>query len=161
LSSGDGEACAEISGKTLLVYFYLLRKRQNCSVRDIQRALGFSSPSSAYYHLEKLEHSGVLTKDAYGNYRINEVAKVWLMDRFLIFHGFLFPKQLIYATGTSAMCIFFALLLRDFLTLTVVLALLPGIVGSGILWYDAAEAWLSLPSFKKERSMVLEGGSNV
>jgi DNA-binding transcriptional ArsR family regulator len=139
----------EVSGNTLLVYFYFLKRRQTCGVREIQRALGFSSSSSAHYHLEKLASKGVLTKDFYGNYKINEQARIRLIDRFFIVRGFIFPKQIVYATATSVMCLLFILLFRDSLTSTVVLALLPGIVASGILWFDAAKLWSTLPSFKK------------
>ena len=61
----------EISGSTLRVYWYLLKKRENCGVREIQRALGFSSSSSAHYHLEKLVDKGLLTRDRYGGYSVN------------------------------------------------------------------------------------------
>ena len=149
LSSNDKKEFVDISGNTLLVYFYFLRSGQTCGVREIQRALGFSSSSSAHYHLEKLANKGVLAKDSYGNYRINEQAKIRLIDRFFVVHGLLFPKQLIYAAVTTSMCLFFTLLLWNSLTLTVILALLPGAVASGILWYDSARLWSSLPSFKK------------
>jgi hypothetical protein len=147
--SRDKKESVDISGNTLLVYFYLLRSGQTCGVREIQRALGFSSSSSAHYHLEKLVHRGILNKDSYGNYRINGEARVRLVDRFFVFRGFVFPKQLFYAAATTIMCLFFTLLFWDSLTLTIVLALLPGVVASGILWYDAAKLWSSLPSFKK------------
>lgn len=161
MPSNGKKECVEISGNTLLVYFYLLRKRRSCGVREIQRALGFSSSSSAHYHLEKLAYRGILTKDFYGNYKINENAKVGLINRFFFIQGFVFPKQLIYATATTIMCLFFVLIFWDSLTLTVILALLPGLVASGILWYDAAKLWSSLPSFKKERSTVSENRSNA
>jgi predicted DNA-binding transcriptional regulator len=38
----------ENSGNTLRVYWYILKKRENCGVREVQRALGFSSSSSAH-----------------------------------------------------------------------------------------------------------------
>jgi len=148
LPSGDKES-ADISGNTLTVYFYLLKKKQTCGVREIQRALGFSSPSSAYYHLEKLAHNNILTKDPYGNYKINGEAKVRLIDRFFVVRGFVFPKQLIYATATTLMCLFFTLLFWKSFTPTVLLALLPGVVASIILWYDAAMLYSSLPSSKR------------
>lgn len=139
----------EISGNTLLVYFYLLKNRQSCGVREIQRALGFSSSSTAHYHLEKLTGKGVLTKDSYGNYKINEAAKVGLINPFVIILGFVFPKQLVYATATTIMSTFFLALFWNTLTLTVILALTPGIVASGIFWYEAVKLWRSLPSFKR------------
>ena len=149
MPSGEKEQLADISGNTLTVYFYLLRKKQTCGVREIQRALGFSSPSSAYYHLEKLAHNNILTKDSYGNYKINGDAKVRLIDRFFVFHGLIFPKQVIYATATTLMCLSFTLLFWKSFTPTVFLALLPGIVASIILWYDAATLYSSLPFLKR------------
>jgi len=158
----DDKECAAISGNTLLVYFYLWRKRQICGVREIQRALGFSSSSTAHYHLEKLANKGVLTKDSYGNYRINKNRRVRVIKSFFVIQSFVFPKQLVYACVTTVMCMFFVAFFWRFLTLTVILALLPGVVASGIFWYDAARLWLSLPSFnKKRRSTVLEDRSNV
>jgi hypothetical protein len=139
----------EISGNTLLVYVYLLKKGRNCGVREIQRALGFSSSSSAYYHLEKLAHDGVLIKDPYGNYLVNGEAKVRFIDRFCFIRGRIFPKQIVYASVTTSMCVFLTLFFRDSLTATVVLALTPGFLASTILWYDAFKLWSSLPRFKR------------
>jgi len=161
LRLNDNKERAEISGNTLLVYLYLLRKRQSCGVREVQRALGFSSSSSAHYHLDKLAYKGILTKDSYGNYRINEKVKIGLTNPFVIIRGFVLPKQIIYATTTSIMCVFFVVAFWNYLTLTVVLALVPGILASGIFWYNAARLWLSLPSFKKGCSKDLENCSNV
>lgn len=149
MSLNDEKERVEISGNTLLVYFYLLKKRQGCGVREIQRALGFSSSSTAHYHLEKLADKGVLLKDSYGNYKINEAAKVGLINPFFIIFGFVFPKQFIYAVATTMMSTFFLALFWNSLTLTVVLALTPGIVASVIFWYEAVKLWRSLPSFKE------------
>ena len=146
---GRGRKNAEISRSTLLVYFYVLRKRGSCGVREVQRALGFSSSSSAHYHLEKLLDQGVLTKDSYGYYRINQNSKIGMVSSFLIIRGFPLPKQLVYATGTTAMCLFFVAFFWGSLTSTAVLALLPGVVASGIFWYETVKIWSSLPSFKK------------
>ena len=46
---------SQLKGKTLLVYWFMLRSPgSKAGVREIQRALGFSSSSVASYHLEKL-----------------------------------------------------------------------------------------------------------
>jgi hypothetical protein len=47
------------------------------------------------------------------------------------------------------MYLLFLTLFWNFLTLTVILALSPGIVASVIFWYDAVKVWQSLPSFKR------------
>jgi len=139
----------ELAGSALLVYWYLLRKRQSCGVREIQRALGFSSSSTAHYHLEKLTDRNVLIKDQHGNYKINEKVKVARISPFLFLRGFVFPMQLIYAVATTAMCLIFLTLFWKFLTLTVILALSPGIVAVTIFWYDAIRVWQSLPPFRR------------
>lgn len=139
----------ELTGSALLVYWYLLRKRQSCGVREIQRALGFSSSSTAHYHLEKLTNRSILTKDQHGNYRVNEKVKVGRISPFVLIRGFVFPMQLIYAIATTGMYLLFLTLFWNFLTLTVILALSPGIVASVIFWYDAVKVWQSLPSFKR------------
>lgn len=52
---------AELKGKTMLVYMHLLRlDRPSVGVREVQRALGFSSPSVAAYHLNKLRDLGLV-----------------------------------------------------------------------------------------------------
>jgi hypothetical protein len=148
LSLKNDKEQAELSGSSLLVYWYLLRRRQGCGVREVQRALGFSSSSTAHYHLEKLANRRFLVKDCHGNYKINEKVKVGSMSPFVFVHGVVFPMQLIYAIATTGMCILFLAMFSRFLTSTAVVALSPGIVASIIFWYDAIRVWRSLPSFK-------------
>lgn len=144
----DRREQTEISGNTLLVYWYISKKGNSCGVREIQRALGFSSSSTAHYHLEKLEDKGLLTKDAYGNYVVNSKVKVGVVSPFIFVRGFVFPRQLIYAVASTVMWVFFLAFFWKFLTLTVILALLPSVVASGIFWYETIRLWASLPSFK-------------
>ena len=148
LPLSDNKEHAEISGTTLLVYWYLLKKRRSCGVREVQRALGFSSSSTAHYHLEKLEYKGFLTKEANGGYRVNDKVKIGVTNPFVFVRGFMFPKQLIYATATMVMCIFFVAFFRESFTPTILLALSPGILASILFWYEAIRLWRSLPSFK-------------
>jgi hypothetical protein len=161
LPSNSGKKYGEIPRSTLLVYLYLVRKRRGCGVREIQRALGFSSSSSAYYHLEKLVHEDILTRDSYGNYKVKYGTRVELMNRFIVIHGVMLPKPLIYATVTTTMCLFCVSLFWNTIALTIILALLPGVVASGIFWYDAVKTWSSLPSFKNDRSTTTKNRSNV
>ena len=144
----DRKEQTEISGNTLLVYWYIYKKGNACGVREVQRAMGFSSSSTAHYHLEKLEYKKFLTKDAYGNYIVNNKVKVRAISPFIFIHGVVFPRQLIYALASTIMCALFLAFFWRFLTSTVILALLPGVVASGIFWYETVRLWASLPSFK-------------
>ncbi|TMP97122.1 MAG: hypothetical protein E6K99_09330, partial [Thaumarchaeota archaeon] len=71
----------ELRGKTLKVYAHLLRV-DSSGVREIQRELGFSSPSIALHHLEKLERLGVVGKDNVGRYFIAKKVDVGILSAF-------------------------------------------------------------------------------
>ncbi|MFW9804623.1 MAG: winged helix-turn-helix domain-containing protein, partial [Candidatus Thorarchaeota archaeon] len=54
-----------LKGRTMSVYSLLLTRDQ-MGVREIQRELGFSSPSLSKHHLQKLEAAGLVSKNAHG-----------------------------------------------------------------------------------------------
>lgn len=64
MASSDAEDI--LRGKTLDVYRYVLKNRKPTGVREVQRALKFSSPRLAFYHLNKLEEAGLLKKGVDG-----------------------------------------------------------------------------------------------
>jgi uncharacterized membrane protein len=149
LSAGDENRQEEISGNTLGVYWYVLKKRENCGVREIQRALGFSSSGSAHYHLEKLVDKGFLIKDKYGSYQVNSRVKTGSLSPFVFVHGFIFPRQLLYALATTILNVSFITFLWRFLSPALALAFAPGILACILSWYETVKLWPSLPSFKE------------
>jgi hypothetical protein len=149
LSTANENKQEEISGNTLRVYWYILKKRESCGVREIQRALGFSSSSSAHYHLEKLAAKGFLIKNKYGSYQANNKVKTGIISPFVFIHGFIFPRQLFYAMVTTIMNILFLIFFWRILVLTVALALAPGILACIIFWYETMKLRPSLPSFEE------------
>jgi predicted DNA-binding transcriptional regulator len=149
LDEGDEISHSEIAGNTLRTYWYVLMKNQECGVREIQRALNFSSSSTAHYHLEKLLDKGLLTKDTYGNYRLSRKRKIGQIDSFIILNRVVFPKQLLYAVATSVMWVFFMAFFWHSLNLAVLVALLPGILACGIFWFETARLWSRLPMFRQ------------
>jgi hypothetical protein len=148
LSIAD-EGKQEISGNTLRVYLYVLKKKESCGVREIQRALGFSSSSSAHYHLEKLADKGFLIRNEYGSYQVNSRMRNGVISSFVFVRGFVFPRQLLYAAVTTVMNALFLTFFWGFLSLMVVLALAPGILACLIFWYETMKLWPSLPSFEE------------
>jgi hypothetical protein len=64
MASSDPEDI--LRGKTLDVYRYVLKNNRPTGVREVQRALKFSSPRLAFYHLNKLEEAGLLKKGVDG-----------------------------------------------------------------------------------------------
>jgi len=56
----------ELRGKAWKVYWFLLKNSAPVSVREVQRALHFSSPSVAHHHLEQLRELGLVEKQEIG-----------------------------------------------------------------------------------------------
>ena len=84
----------KLEGLTLTVYLYAVKRGKTVGPRDVMKGAKLSSPSVAYRHLQKLEESGYLTKNEYGEYTVRRKADirgyVWLGRRLL-------PKMWIYA----------------------------------------------------------------
>jgi len=138
---------SELTGNTLLVYWYLLKKGQGSSgVREVQRALSFSSPSSACYQLEKLRELGLVSKDRSGDYQVSRVLKAGVISAFIFLRGYAFPKHLFYASATSIMILLFLTLFIHALSLVLMVALSPGIVAAIIFWYETLKVWRHKPS---------------
>jgi len=87
-----------LKGKTLLVYWYLLHQPAHAvGVREVQRALGFSSPSIAVHHLEKLQDLGLIRKKGTGEYVLEGKVKVGILRFFTRMGRFLVPRYLFYS----------------------------------------------------------------
>jgi predicted DNA-binding transcriptional regulator len=56
----------QLKGKTLKVYMYMVKKKEPVGIREVQRDLGFSSPSVANYHIDKLVGLALADQDKYG-----------------------------------------------------------------------------------------------
>ncbi len=115
-------------------------------VRQLQRALGFSSSSTAHYHLEKLKDLGLIQKNSSGDYAVSRVIKVGVLSACVFVGGRALPKHLIYAAATSLMIMLFVWVFANSLSLVVLVALSPGIVAAMIFWYEAVTVWQRLRS---------------
>ena len=72
-----------LKGKTLIVYWYLLQQPSHTvGIREVQRSLGFSSPSIAVHHLEKRQDLGLVQKKVTGEYVLEEEVKVGILRFF-------------------------------------------------------------------------------
>jgi predicted DNA-binding transcriptional regulator len=87
-----------LKGKTLLVYWYLVQQpTHSVGVREVQRALHFSSPSIAVHHLEKLQNLGLVDKKGTGEYVLEAEVKVGILRFFTRVGRFLVPRYLFYS----------------------------------------------------------------
>ncbi len=135
---------SELKGNTLRVYWVLLRSpTSNMGVREIQRALKFSSPALASYHLTKLEELGLAEKTN-GEYRLKKEVRVGVLKQFTKIGSFMLPRYTFYAAMLTTLLIFFLTQLRD-INFYSVFAFIFGLLSTCILWYETFRAWKQKP----------------
>jgi hypothetical protein len=135
-----------LKGKTLVVYWYLLQQpTHTVGVREVQRALSFSSPSVALHHLEKLQDLGLIQKKVTGEYILQEEVKVGILTFFTRVGRYLVPRYLFYSVLLSTM-------LTAYLTLCTVGRIIPsfyavlfGLIASIIFWIETFRLWRARP----------------
>jgi hypothetical protein len=128
-------------GSTLRAYWsLLLKRRESIGLREIQRELGFSSPSSAVYQLAKLTQLGLVEKDNLGDYVVRRTVKVGILRDFFFVRGTAIARNEVYCILSilaNAVC-FILLFSVNAEPLIYLLALIPGCISSGIFWREAA-----------------------
>lgn len=135
-----------LKGKTLQVYWYLLRTSSHgAGVREIQRTLNFSSPSIAVHHLEKLQNLGLVTKKGTGEYVLVEKVKVGLLRFFTRIGRFLVPRYLFYSVLLSTMLITYILFYGVTGSVHNFFALIFGVIGCSVLWFETIRLWREKP----------------
>lgn len=140
----DANLASELQGNTLRVYWYLINSsKTSVGPRDVQRKMGFSSPNLAVYHLDKLVELGIVEK-ASGEYRVTRIVDVGVLKQFTKFRGFVFPRQIIYATMWTSLFIFYVYEFRV-LNFYSFFAFLFGLLGAVILWFEALNNWRNRP----------------
>ena len=137
---------AALKGKTLLVYWYLLQQPSHAvGVREVQRALNFSSPSIAVHHLEKLQDLGLIEKKGTGEYVLESEVKVGILRFFTRMGRFLVPRYLFYS-------VLFSTMLTTYFALTIFGQVAPsfytlmfGLIATLIFWVETFRLWRAKP----------------
>ncbi len=139
--AGLSRAESELRGSTLRVYWYLFKKGEGVGVREVQRALGMSSPSTALHHLDKLRRLGLIEKDSFGQYVMLKEVKVGVLRFFTKLGTLVLPRYLFYAAFFSTSLLIY--LYREGFTGSVhnVMALIFGLSGAVVCWYETARIW--------------------
>jgi DNA-binding transcriptional ArsR family regulator len=130
-----------IHGTTLRVYWYLFKNSNPVGVRETQRALSMSSPSTALYHLEKLRELGVADKDQMGQYFLKEQVQVGTLKMFLKIGRVILPRYLFYAVFLTTAVIVYAVVGALQIGVIEPAAIVFGIIGAGFSWYESARLW--------------------
>lgn len=124
----------EVAGEynTFRVYLFMLRAKDG-SVRQVQKALGFSSPTLARHHLRKLESLNLAKKDPYGNYHVIP-RSFGILKSFIIVGSFIVPRTIFIAAMFATMtCGFLINLPRNE---NLLWALIPSVVGLVVSVYQ-------------------------
>ena len=135
---GDSGEIYKLRGKTLQVYLYLLRRGEAIGVRELQRILGFSSPSVAHHHLEKLKDMGLVSRDDRGRYRVVEKVDIGVLKMFVMIGGRLIPRMIFYAVFITTLLILY--LARN-ISSPDLHAVVLGILASLFLWIETIRLW--------------------
>ncbi len=121
-----------LGGQSLRVYLELLVSREPLGVRELQRRLGFKSPSSAKHHLDRLVRLGLVEKTFDGRYRAVE-SKTSILSAYVLIAGSMVPKLIPIAAGVLAGIVAYIIVFFPRIDLIpVVLALVADIV----LWIE-------------------------
>ena len=100
---------SKLRRNTLRVYWYVLNASGHVvGVREVQRALGFSSPTLALYHLDKLKDLGLVAKES-GEYRLVKEVKVDILKQFMHVGRVFVPRFSLYAVLFTVLLIYYTL----------------------------------------------------
>jgi hypothetical protein len=135
------KAESELRGTTLRVYWELFRKNRPLGVREVQRSLKLSSPSTSLYHLEKIRELGVAEKNQYGQYLIASEIKVGNLRQFVRFGRLILPRYLFYAAFFWSALFFYlveSLIVNIQINLTAVVFVICGIA---VTTFEALRTW--------------------
>jgi predicted DNA-binding transcriptional regulator len=138
---------SELKGKTLLVYWYLLeRSTRSVGVREVQRALKFSSPSIAVHHLQKLQDLGLVEKRGTGEYVLVEEVKVGILRLFTRMGRFMVPRYLFYSVLFTSMLATYLILASIGQTTPSFYVVTFGLLASLIFWVETVRLWRARPA---------------
>ena len=146
----DEELAASLKGKTLRVYWYMLRHPEPLTAREIQRGADLSSPSLSMHHLERLKEFGLVDKNVHGQYTILRDVRVGMLKQFIGRGRLMVPRFLFYATFYTSLTAGLGTILWQYFDWYsgFILGLLASVCI--ILWYEALTIWREQP-FPEEK----------
>jgi hypothetical protein len=147
----DDELVELIKGKTLSVYWYMLRHPQPMTAREIQRGADLSSPSLSMHHLERLKQYGLVEKDVHGQYTVTRDVRVGMLNQFIGRGRLLVPRFLFYATFYTSLTAALGTLLIWYLNWFPIILISLLVSVCVVLWYETIKIWRTQPFREGER----------
>ena len=133
-----------LQGNTLRVYWFLLsRHEDSVGARETQRALGFSSPALAVYHLDKLVEMELADKTN-GEYRLVKTVNVGVLKQFVRLGSLMVPRYFFYAAMFTTLLVFYLTQFRrvDFFS---TFALVLAVLAVAVSWFETLRSWRQKP----------------
>jgi len=135
-----------LRGKAWRVYWFLLKNGKPTGVREVQRALHFSSPSIAFHHLEQLRELGLVQKQEIGgHYSLVGEVKIGVLRHFVKLGKLLFPRYFFYALFSTIFYVAYLVVLFSGFTRDNLFILSFGAIVCTIFWYEAYRVWIMRP----------------
>jgi len=135
-----------LRGKAWRVYWLLLKEGKPLGVREVQRALHFSSPSIAFHHLEQLSTLGLVQKEEVGgHYSLVGEVKIGVLRHYVKLGKLLFPRYFFYALFTTSFYALYLAILFTGFTRDNLFILSFGAIVCAIFWYEAYRVWTMRP----------------
>ena len=142
----EAEFDYKLKGKAWKVYWLLLKNGRPMSVREVERALRFSSPSVAHHHLEQLRQLGLVQRQKVGgNYTLVSEVKIGVLRHFVKLGRLMFPRYFFYALFSSAFYIAYLTILLQGVTRENIFIISFGAIVTFIFWYEALRFWRLKP----------------
>ncbi|MCJ7560554.1 hypothetical protein MUO79_08045 [Candidatus Bathyarchaeota archaeon] len=135
-----------LRGKAWKVYWFLLKNGRPVSVREVQHALHFSSPSVANHHLVQLRELGLVQKQEIGgHYVLVSEVKIGVLRHYVKLGKLLFPRYFFYAVFSTVFYVAYLLLLVQGFTRENLFIISFGAIVCAIFWYEAYRVWSMRP----------------
>ena len=131
-----------LRGKTLRVYLYFLKHKEARGISEVQHALGFSSPSIAVHHLEKVLRLGVVSKDEFGRYILEKKIDVSILQGFVNIGSVVLPRFALYAGFFLVIAIAYVIFNLNYLDFFAIV----GTIGAvAVFLYESWRSWRRRP----------------
>jgi predicted DNA-binding transcriptional regulator len=132
----------QLKGKTLQVYMYMVKRKEPAGVREVQRDLGFSSPSVANYHIDKLVELALVSQDEYGRYYVVQKVQVGVLQAFVNIGGLAVPRLSFFAAFFTTMLLAYVALNLENLN---IYAIGFALAGAAAFWFETIRVWIKRP----------------
>ena len=126
--------------------YALLLSQGEMGVREIQRELGFSSPSLALHHLTKLTELDLVKKDVHGNYSVSKTVRVGSLSLFIKLGSRLLPRFLFLGTLFTAMLVLYLVFFLSWPpTGGDLMFVVVSVIAILVVFYESRRIWLLKP----------------